>query len=153
MTLLFAFLIGLLAGLRTFTAPAMVAWSVYLGWLHFERPLSLIGSLPSVVTLSVLAAGEFVFDKLPGTPNRTAPAGLIGRIVAGATAGACISMSGARRALPGALLGATGGVVGCFVGYEARTRLVQALKTPDIYIAVVEDLLTIAGCLWIVSRF
>lgn len=69
MTLLFAFLIGLFAGLRSLTPPAAVGWAVYLGWLRLARPLSLIGSLPAVIILSVLAITEIIFDKLPNTPN------------------------------------------------------------------------------------
>ncbi|MGI9165833.1 MAG: hypothetical protein ACR2G5_05525 [Pyrinomonadaceae bacterium] len=42
MTLLFAFLIGIFAGLRSLTAPATTAWAVWLGWLGLDRPLSLI---------------------------------------------------------------------------------------------------------------
>lgn len=153
MTLLFAFLIGIFAGLRSLTAPATTAWAVRLGWLGLERPLSLIGSVPSVVILTVLAIGELVVDKLPTTSSRTSAPGLIARIATGGVTGACISMSGAQGALPGALLGAAGGAVGCFAGYEVRTRLVKALGTPDIYVALVEDLVAVAGCLWIVSRF
>ena len=80
MTLLFAFLIGLFAGLRSLTPPAAVAWAVHLGWLNLVRPLSLIGSLPAVMILSLLAVAEIILDKLPNTPNRTAPVGLIARM-------------------------------------------------------------------------
>jgi uncharacterized membrane protein len=94
-----------------------------------------------------------VADKLPKTPNRTSPAGLITRIVNGAITGACVAAGGGQGIPPGALLGAVGGVVGCFGGYQARTRLVKALGVPDIYVALLEDLVAVAGCLWIVSRF
>jgi uncharacterized membrane protein len=60
MTLLLAFLIGLFAGLRSLTPPAAVAWAVYLGWLTLARPLSLIGSLPAAIILSVLAIAELI---------------------------------------------------------------------------------------------
>lgn len=153
MTLLFAFLIGVGAGLRTFTPLALTAWAVYLGWLSPSRPFSLIGSLPAVATLTLLAVVELVFDKLPNTPNRTSPPGLIARLVSGAICGACISLSGAQGALAGAALGAAGGIVGCFAGYHLRTRIVQTLNVKDIYVAVVEDLLAVAGCFWIVSHF
>lgn len=153
MTPLFSFLIGFFAGLRSLTAPAAAAWAVYLGWLRPERPLSLIGSVPSVVVFTVLAVVELVTDKLPKTPNRTSPPGLIARIATGAVTGACIAASEAHGALRGALLGTVGGVVGCFGGYQARTRLVRALGTPDIYVALCEDLVAVAGCLWVVSRF
>jgi uncharacterized membrane protein len=152
MTLLFAFLIGLFAGFRSLTAPAMVAWAVYLGWLTLNRPLSLIGTLPAVIILSVLAVTEIVFDKLPTTPSRTAPPGLIARIIMGGLAGACIAANGAKGIAIGALLGAAGGIVGTFVGYQVRRRVVSNFKVPDFYVALVEDLITIGGCLWIVSR-
>ena len=51
-----------------------------------------------------------------------------------------------------ASLGAIGGIVGCFGGYRARQRLVRALGAPDIYVALFEDLVAIAGCLWVVTR-
>ena len=153
MTLLWAFLIGFFAGLRSLTAPAATAWAVYLGWLRLDRPLSLIGSILSIAIFTLLAVVEFVADKLPKTPNRTSPPGLIARIVMGGLTGACVAAGGAQGALLGAMLGAVGGIVGCFGGYQARTRLVQATGAPDIYIALLEDLVAVAGCLWVVSRF
>ena len=153
MTLLFAFLMGLFAGLRSLTAPAVTAWAVHLGWLKLEGLLSLIGSLPSVVIFTLLAVVELVADKLPQTPSRTAPPGLIARILMGGLTGACVAAGGGQGAVLGAVLGIVGGGVGCFGGYQARTRLVKALGTPDIYVALVEDLVAIAGCLWVVSRF
>ena len=151
MTLLFAFLIGLCAGLRSLTPPAAVAWGVYLGWLKLAGRLALIGSLPAVIILSVLAVTEIIFDKLPNTPNRTAPPGLIGRIVTGGLTGACVSLGGGRSAVAGAGLGVLGGIVGCFGGYQVRARLARSL--PDFNIALVEDLVAIGGSLFIVSRF
>ena len=153
MTLLFAFLIGLFAGLRSLTPPAAVAWAVYLGWLMLTRRLSLIGSLPAVIILSLLAVTEIIIDKLPNTPNRTAPPGLIARIVTGGFTGACVSLGGGRSALVGAGLGLLGGIVGCFGGYQIRARLVKSLRQPDFNIALLEDLIAIGGSLFIVSRF
>ena len=46
-----------------------------------------------------------------------------------------------------------GGVVGCFGGYQARKRLRQALGAPDVYVALLEDVVAIAGSLWVVSQF
>jgi uncharacterized membrane protein len=150
---LLAFLIGLFGGLRALTAPAATAWAVHLGWLKIEGPLTLIGSLPSVVIFTLLAVVELVADKLPQTPSRTAPPGLIARILMGSLTGACVAAGGGQGAVLGALLGIVGGIVGCFGGYQARTGLVKALGTRDIYVALVEDLVTIAGCLWVVTRF
>ena len=152
MTLLFAFLIGLFAGLRSLTPPAAVAWAVYLGWLKLARPLSLIGSLPAVIILSLLAITELIVDKLPNTPNRTAPLGLIARIVTGGLTGACVSLGGGQSAFVGAGLGLIGGIAGCFAGFHARAWLVRSLRQPDFNVALVEDLVAIGGSLFIVSR-
>jgi uncharacterized membrane protein len=153
MTLLCAFLIGFFGGLRALTAPAVTAWAVHLGWLKLDGPLTLIGSLPSVVIFTLLAVVELVADKLPQTPSRTAPPGLIARILMGGLTGACVAAGGGQGAVLGAVLGIVGGLVGCFGGYQARTGLVKALGIRDIYIALVEDLVAIAGSLWVVSRF
>jgi uncharacterized membrane protein len=153
MILFLAFLIGFFAGLRSLTAPAITAWGVYLGWLRLERPLSLIGSVPSLIILTLLAATELVADKLPKTPNRTALPPLIGRMVTGGIAGACVAVAGAQGVFPGAVLGVAGGLVGTFGGYQARTQLVKRLGIRDLYVALVEDLVAILGSLWIVSRF
>ena len=153
MTLLFAFLIGLFAGLRSLTPPAAVAWAVHLGWLKLVRPLSLIGSLPALIILSLLAITEIILDKLPNTSSRTAPPGLIARIVTGGFTGACVSVGGGKSALVGAGLGVIGGIAGCFAGFQARARIVKSLRQPDFNIALVEDLIAIGGSLFIVSRF
>jgi uncharacterized membrane protein len=153
MTLLFAFLIGLFAGLRSLTAPAATAWAAHLGWLKLQGALALIGSTASVAIFTLLAVAELVADKLPNTPNRTSPPGLIARIVMGGLAGACVAAGGGSGASLGAVFGVVGGVVGCFGGYEARKQLVKALRTPDFRVALIEDLVAIAGSLWAVSWF
>jgi uncharacterized membrane protein len=150
--LLFSFLIGFLGGLRSLTPAAVTAWAVYLGWMKLARPFSLIGSTASVLILSLLALAELIADKLPKTPNRTSPPGLIARIVMGALTGATVALSVSGSSILGALLGIVGAVAGTFAGYKARTGIVKALNVPDIYIALAEDLIAIGGSLLIVSR-
>jgi uncharacterized membrane protein len=101
----------------------------------------------------VLAITEIIFDKLPNTPSRTAPPGLIGRIVTGGFTGACVSVGGGKSALAGAGMGVIGGIVGCFGGYQVRARIVKALRQPDFNVAMIEDLIAIGGSLFIVLRF
>jgi uncharacterized membrane protein len=147
------FLIGGFGGLRSLTAPAATAWAAYLGWLPLSGWLALIGSIPAVAILTLLAAVEWVADKLPRTPKRTAPPGLIARIVMGGLTGACVAAGGAQGIFLGPLLGAMGGIAGCFAGYHVRAWIVKALGARDIYVALAEDLVAIAGSLWVVSRF
>jgi uncharacterized membrane protein len=152
--LLLALGIGVVAGLRSLTAPAVVAWAAHFGWLHLQdSPLAFMGSMWTVVIFSVLAFVEFVADQLPGTPARTAAIGLSARIVTGALSGACLAVAAGATLWLGALLGAVGAVAGAFGGYHARVGLVRALKGPDFAIAVPEDLLAIGLALFLVSRF
>jgi uncharacterized membrane protein len=151
---LLAFLIGAACGLRSLTAPAVVAWAAHLSWLNLNNtPLSFMGSAAAVAIFTVLAIVELVADKLPSTPSRTKPPGLIARIVLGGLSGASISAAGAQSIGLGAVLGVSGGIAGTFAGYQARTRLVRALKVPDMVIALLEDAVAIGGSLFLASRF
>jgi uncharacterized membrane protein len=152
--LAFAFLIGVFGGLRALTPPAVTAWAARLGWLRLSSPLTWLGSLPAVILFTLLALAELVSDKLPKTPSRTAPPGLIARIVLGGLCGGAVCLAGMHSGLAvGAMAGAVGGIAGCFGGYQVRTRLVKALGSPDYVVAVIEDLIAIGGSLWVVSRF
>jgi uncharacterized membrane protein len=149
-----AFLIGVVAGLRTMTAPAVVAWAANRDGLDLHgTPLAFMGSTAAVAVFTVLALGELVVDKLPSTPNRTALPGLIGRSVLGGLSGAGVAAAGVQSIALGAILGAAGGIAGAFAGYEVRSRLVRGLKVPDFVSALLEDAVAIAGGLLIVSRF
>ena len=152
--LLLAFLIGVVAGLRSLTAPAVVAWAAHKNWLNLQGTfLSFMGSTAALVIFVVLAIGELIADQLPNTPSRTKPPGLIARIVLGGLSGAAVAAAGAQSMAVGAVLGAVGGVAGAFGGYQVRMRLVRALQVPDFVIACLEDAVAIGGGFFIVSRF
>jgi uncharacterized membrane protein len=149
-----AFLIGVVAGLRSLTAPAVVAWAAHRNWIDLHSsPLSFMGSTAAVVVFTLGAVGELIADKLPSTPSRLKPTGFIARIVLGGLSGAAVAASTSQSMALGAVLGAAGGIAGAFVGYELRTRLVRALGAPDFLIAGLEDAVAIGGGLLIVSRF
>ncbi|MGD0907309.1 MAG: DUF4126 family protein [Candidatus Acidiferrales bacterium] len=154
LVLLLAFLIGVVCGLRSLTAPALVAWGAHLSWIDLHNTsLAFMGTTAAVAIFTVLAIGEFIADQLPSAPARTAPLGLIARIVLGALSGASIALAGAQSIAAGSILGVLGGIAGAFGGYQVRTRSVKALKVPDLVIALFEDAVAIAGGLFIVSRF
>src|SRR3954452_16399458 len=70
--------IGIVAGLRSLTAPAVVALGAHLRWLNLHgSTLAFMGSTMAVAVFSAVAIGELIADKLPMTPNRTAPVGLL----------------------------------------------------------------------------
>ena len=82
---LLALLIGIVAGLRTMTAPAAISWAAYLGWLHLDGTwLAFLGYFWTPWILTVLALVELVADQLPSTPSRTVPIQFGARMVTGA---------------------------------------------------------------------
>jgi len=145
--------IGIVAGLRSLTPPAVVAWAAHLGWLNLHgSPLAFMGSTTAVAIFFLLAVGELVADKLPKTPKRTAVAPLLARILTGGLCGACLCAAAGKSLLAGALLGGTGGVIGAFTGYEIRSHLVSNLHIKDFLVAACEDLVAIALAFFLVSR-
>jgi uncharacterized membrane protein len=154
LVLLLALGIGIAAGLRCMTAPAVVAWAAHIGWLNLHgSPFAFMGTAWAVGIFTLFALVEFVADQLPSTPPRTAPLGLSARIVTGALTGACLAVAGGATAWLGALVGVIGGIAGAFAGYRARVGLVRTLRVPDFTIAIPEDLIAIGLGLLLVSRF
>jgi uncharacterized membrane protein len=148
-----AFAIGLIAGLRSMTAPALVSWAAHLKWMELHNsPLSFLGSTAAAYILALGAIGELVVDKLPNTPSRTDALGLVARAVMGGLTGAAMSAAASKSLVIGAVLGAVGGIVGGFAGYQIRTRLVRALHAP-LVVALLEDAVAIGGGLFLVTRF
>jgi len=145
--------IGIVAGLRSLTAPAVVAWGAHLGWLNLHgSPLAFMGSITAVAIFSLLAIGELIADKLPTIPKRTAPAPLLARIITGGLCGACLLATAEKSLVAGAILGGTGGVIGAFLGYDIRRRLVNNLHIKDFVVAVCEDVVAVGLALFLVSR-
>jgi uncharacterized membrane protein len=60
-------------------------------------------------------------------------------------------VSGGRSPIAGAALGAVGGLLGAFLGYEVRTRLVKRLQVRDAFVAIPEDLIAIGLAYLLVS--
>jgi uncharacterized membrane protein len=140
-----ALLIGVVAGLRALTAPAVVSWAAFLGWIDLDnRWLHWVGHPVTVAVLTVLAVTELVTDQLPKTPSRKTPPQFGTRLITGGFAGAVL---GAGFHYTWSCLGAgvAGAVLGTLGGYEARSRLVAATGGRDLPIALLEDLIAVGG--------
>jgi uncharacterized membrane protein len=145
LVLLLALLIGVVAGLRALTAPAVVAWAAVLQWINLSGTwASWVGNWITVAILTVLAVGELVTDQLPKTPSRTTPMQFGARLVTGGFAGAVIGTAWGYT-WGGLGAGVIGAVLGTLGGYEARKRLVAANGGRDLPIALLEDAVAVGG--------
>ena len=140
-----ALLIGVVAGLRALTAPAVVSWAAFLGWIDLDNKwLHWVGHPAAVAALTVLAVIELVTDQLPKTPSRKTPPQFGTRLITGGFAGAVL---GAAFHYTWSSLGAgvVGAVLGTLGGFEFRSRLAAATGGRDLPIALLEDLIAVGG--------
>ncbi len=143
--ILLAILIGIVAGLRALTPPAVVAWAACLGWLDVSDKWShWVGSWITVAVLTVLLVVELVTDQLPKTPSRTTTPQFATRLLTGAFAGAVIGSAFHHTfiALGGGIIGAVLGTLG---GYRARKGLVERNGGHDLPVALTEDAVAVLG--------
>jgi uncharacterized membrane protein len=150
MSYLKALQIGLIAGMRTLTAPALVSdrFTRNGGEALAETPLCCIGSREVDTLLKVLAIGELIADKTPWIPDRTTPPALIGRTLSGAFAGATLSAAEGERAEVGAVLGGIGAIASTYGMYHLRRRLKEQTNLPEPLLGLMEDLVAVgAGAL------
>ena len=150
--LLQLFFLGCVDGLRSLTGPAVVCWAAHLGLHLAGTRLSFLDRPVTLTVFTLLAIVELVVDKLPSTPARTAPVGLIGRIVLGGGCGLAIASSGGIGVLFATLVASIGAAVGAFAGYSIRRAIVSQTRLPDFAIALAEDAIAIAGGFLILSR-
>jgi len=133
--LIAAFLLGCVAGLRTFTAPAVL--------------LLVRNRAPLAYVLGLLAAAEYVVDLNPKAPPRTNVMGLGARAVSGAFCGWVLGAAAGGFPLAGAAAGVLGAVTGAYAGLSARIKAIELFgRVPA---AIAEDLLAIAGAILVVA--
>jgi uncharacterized membrane protein len=133
-------LLGFATGLRTMTPMMVLCWFAYCGHLPVHGGWTFwTTKLVTALVFTVLAVGEYIGDKLPNTPSRTAPFPLAARLIFGGLVGA-IAARGLHGSLPeGILFGALGALLGTFAGYHIRREIVKSTGWPDWTAAVTED--------------
>jgi uncharacterized membrane protein len=87
--------------------------------------------------LVAAAVGELIADKLPTTPSRLEPPGIVGRLVMGALAAGLFAQTRQAPRLPASGIGAATAIVAAKIGHDVRAQL--AKQVPDPAVAVVED--------------
>jgi uncharacterized membrane protein len=141
-------LLGLVTGLRTFTPMAVLCWFAWLGLLSVEDTWAAwTGRLTVAIVFTVLAVVELIGDKLPRTPNRTAPGPLLARLAFGGLVGSISATAINGPGLEGVLLGVVGALLGAFAGFMIRRDLVEKIGCKDLPVALAEDLFAILGAM------
>jgi len=147
MIIVFALLIGIVAGLRAFTAPAAVSLAVRYWHLGVAgTPFAFLGYRWTAWIFLAIAVAELIGDQLPATPSRKVPLQFGTRILMGALAGGAIG--GAALFYAGLAAGAAGAVIGTLGGAAARARLAAAFRN-DRPAALIEDIVAIGGA-WLI---
>jgi uncharacterized membrane protein len=137
-----ALVIGVVAGLRTLTAPAAVSWAAYLGWLRLSDTwLAFLGYAWMPWIFTILGLVELVTDQLPSTPSRTVPVQFGARLVSGAFSGAAIGAAGGSP-VAGAVVAFVGTVIGTLGGRTFRGKLATVFGN-DHPAAIIEDVVAI----------
>jgi uncharacterized membrane protein len=145
LVLLLALLIGVVAGLRALTPPAVVAWGATLGWLPVEGTWAQwVGHPITVTVLTILLVVELVTDQLPSTPSRKTTPQFSARLLTAAFAGAVVG-AGWHHTFSSLGAGIIGAVLGTLGGYAARRRLVEANGGHDLPVALSEDAIAVLG--------
>ena len=133
-------LLGVSAGLRSFTPLAVVSWFAFQEKLPVEGTWAAWVAHPVCVGISTAAAiGEYVGDKLPNTPDRTSPVGLFGRLTMGGLVGAIVATAVRRPVAGGIAIGALGAAIGTYGGFYARKGLTKGAGVPDLPVALSGD--------------
>jgi uncharacterized membrane protein len=145
LVIVLALLIGVIAGLRAMTAPAVVAWGALLGWIDVDGKWSEWVAHPITVTvLTIFLLVELVTDQLPKTPSRKTAPQFATRLIMGAFAGAVIGSAFFHTfSCTGA--GIVGAVLGTLGGAAVRTKLYEANNGKDRPGAFIEDVVAVGG--------
>jgi uncharacterized membrane protein len=149
-----ALVLGMVAGMRTMMAPAVLALTLTRRpeLVPLARPAQWFMLRGIAILLCIAALGELVADKLPRTPNRTAVGPLIARMLSGMITGAAVVEMGQMNPWAGAACGAIGAVIGAFGAFHARRFVGRATGIRDPYIGALEDVAAIAIAVSVVAQ-
>ena len=133
-------LLGVVTGMRSMTAMAVLCWFAYRGDISLDGTwASWAAKLVTAIIFTVLALVEIAADKLSKTPNRTAVGPLLGRVVMGGLVGAIVAAGLNGSEFEGAILGVIGALVGSFGGFLVRREIVLRQGCKDWPVALAED--------------
>ena len=134
---------GAVAGVRTFTAPALLS----IAWADGRRPLAPLAveralrGRAAPWLLGALAAFELAADQWPGLQARIAPPSLLGRVLSAALVGSALGHGRARRS--GIAIAAASAVASAFASDGLRRAANRRL--PNSVSGLLEDALVVSA--------
>jgi uncharacterized membrane protein len=144
--------IGVVAGMRSMSAPALISQVARNGALEVTgSKIAFLNRTGALSTTGLLALGEFVADKLPFTPARTKAGSVAVRAISGALSGGVLCSARKKSPWLGALIGASAAVGATYAAYHLRRTAEARLNLPDPVLAVAEDALVATSALLIAS--
>jgi uncharacterized membrane protein len=137
--------LGMVAGMRSITAPALLSktLSETPNAIPVDTPLGKLGSPEAAKVLGIMAAGEMVIDTLPTTPNRTVPLSVAFRMLSGALVGSALMASRKESRIAGAVVGAAGALAATYGMFYLRRNVCRKINLPDKVFGFAEDALAV----------
>ncbi len=139
-------LLGACSGLRSQLGVAAVVVGP-----ESQRIPSVLRTRGAKILSAVMALGELVVDKLPGTPDRTGLPSVVVRMAAGAGSAGLLARSEQEPPGPAATIGAVAALASTFGGFVVRRRL--SARWPPLAVALGEDTVAATLATLAVTRF
>jgi uncharacterized membrane protein len=118
-------LIGVVTGMRSMTALAVLCWFAWLGLLPETGWAAWSATAAAAIVFGLCALGEYAGDLSPRAPRRTSMFPLMARLVFGAVAGALSAHALTQPLAGGVVFGVSGVLVGAYGGVWLRVWLAR----------------------------
>lgn len=150
--------LGLVAGIRSASAPAVISdfvrerqGRIFATPELANSPLRHLASPLTSNALRLFAVGEMVMDKMPFVPKRTNAPSLTARAVSGGLAGAVVGMMYRGSPMVAGLIGALSATGATFGITQLRKQITENTAVPDALVGGLEDLLVLGTGYYLVN--
>lgn len=147
-------LLGIFAGMRSMAGPALIS-HVFTnhGYRRIRKsPFKFLGRTGTSNALKAITIGEFIIDKIPGIPSRTAPGLLAARITSGALSGAAVSLAEKKKLILGLILGGTAAAGSAYLFRFFRDKAGKKSGVSNTIAGLAEDAVLIGSGLTVLSK-
>ena len=118
-------LMGVVTGMRSMTALAVLCWFAWLGILPETGWAAWSATAVATIVLGLCALGEYAGDLSSRAPRRTAAFPMIVRVLFGGVAGALCAHALTEPVAGGVVFGVAGVLIGAYGGVPLRVWLAK----------------------------